>query len=327
MQLDDPRIREALDDDGDGAGGAGKPEQLPRMSFGDHLDELRKRVIRSLLAIGIAILAVLPFKQEVTEILIEPYRVQWRIGFENWIEQLQEEKARGELDDLGEGFLAFSLENKDKILAGGFRWDYLLERMSGYPVPYSLYATGGLEDMLAFMWFSLIFALAIASPVVVWQAWAFVAAGLYKHERAVFYRYFPLMVVLVCAGVWFGYRIALPFSLGFLVSLMDPSQVKAIFSIGQFLTLEFTLTAAMGVMFQLPLIMLALQKVGLVRHRAFVKHWRVTVLVIFCCSALFTPPEPVSMILMAAPMMLLYLFGLLLTWRASKHEQALPEAS
>jgi Sec-independent protein secretion pathway component TatC len=75
VQLDDPKIRAALDD-----------EELPRMSFGDHLDELRKRVIRALLAIAVAIVAVLPFKDEVTEIIIEPYRVQWRIGFEGWID-------------------------------------------------------------------------------------------------------------------------------------------------------------------------------------------------------------------------------------------------
>ena len=317
VQLDDPRIREALDE----------PEQLPRMSFGDHLDELRKRVIRSLMAVGIAILAVLPFKSTVTDIIIEPYRVQWRIGFDNWIEQLKAEQAAGELDARGQRFLEFCVAERDKIFAGEYRWDYLLVGDTGYPVPYSLYATGGLEEMLAFMWASLIFALVLASPVVAWQAWAFIAAGLYKHERAVFYRYFPMMCVLVIAGVWFGYRIALPYSLGFLISLMDPSQVGAIFSVGQFLTLLFMTTAAMGVMFQLPVVMMALQRVGLVRHGTFVKHWRTTILIIFCAAAIFSPPEPVSMVLMALPMMVLYLLGLVLTAMGRKNEPPLPEAS
>ena len=54
---------------------------------------------------------------------------------------------------------------------------HLLQSKTGYPVPYSLYATGGLEDILSFMWASLIFALVLASPVVIWQIWAFIAAG------------------------------------------------------------------------------------------------------------------------------------------------------
>ena len=76
---------------------------------------------------------------------------------------------------------------------------------TGYHVPYSLYAMGGLEDVLSFMWASLVFALVLASPIVIWQIWAFIAAGLYPHERRVFYRYFPFMIVLMAAGVAFGY--------------------------------------------------------------------------------------------------------------------------
>lgn len=309
VQLDDPKARAAYEE-----------EELPRMSFGDHLDELRRRIIYSLLAIVAATIVVLPFKATVTEIIIEPYRVQWRIGFDNWIARLQTEKAAGTLDERGAKFLEFCVAEHDRIFAGAYRWDYLLKEDSGYPVPYSLYATGGLEDMLAFMWASLIFALVIASPVVLWQAWSFVAAGLYKHERAVFHRYFWFMLLLAAVGVGFGYRVALPFSLGFLISLMDPSQVGAIFSVGQFLSLLFITTAAMGVMFQVPVVMVALQKIGLVRHKTFKKHWRATILIIAIAAAVFTPPEPVSMLLMMIPMVGLYGLGLLLTRIGQRHE-------
>jgi len=318
VQLDDPRIRDALDDDA----------PLPRMSFGDHLDELRKRVIKSLLAIFVAVVAVFPFKLTVQEIVIEPYRVQWRIGFTNYVANLQAEKDAGKLDDdpLGLKYLEFCLAEKDRIFEGDFRWAYLMKELSGYPVPYNLYATGGLEDFLSFMWVALIFALILASPVVLWQIWAFIAAGLYKHERAVFLRYFPFMLLLVAAGVAFGYRIALPYSLGFLIGMMDPTMVGALFSVGQFLSLLFMTTAAMGVVFQVPLVMLALQKVGLVRHKTFTKHWRATILIMVLTAAIFTPPEPVSMILMSMPMMLLYGIGLLLTRSGQKNEPPLPGA-
>jgi sec-independent protein translocase protein TatC len=87
------------------------------------------------------------------------------------------------------------------------------------------------------------------------------------------------------------------------------------------------MTAAMGLVFQLPLVMVALQRVGLVTHKAFVKNWRITVLIIFIAAAIFTPPEPVSMMLMATPMIVLYGLGLLLTSMGRRYEAKLIEAT
>lgn len=308
VSLDDPRMREALDE----------PE-LPRMSFGDHLDELRSRLIKALLAIVVAIASLLPFHDGVQSIIIEPYKVQWRAGFLEHVDRLEameaDARAAGEkLDVQVQQFLAYIREHKVAILAGEMKFTHVIPTSTGYHIPYNLYATGGLEDMMSFMWASLVFALVLASPVVIWQAWAFVAAGLYPKERSVFYRYFPFMMALMAGGIAFGYFVALPYSLGFLMGLMNPQNVLAIFSIGQFITLEFALTGAMGLVFQLPLVMVALQRIGLVTHRAYRKHWRMTILIIFIVAAIVTPPEPVSMLLMSAPMLLLYGLGLVLTW-------------
>lgn len=301
--LDDPKIRATYDEN-----------ELPRMSLGDHLDELRKRLIRSLLAIIVAVAVVMPFKGTVQDIIIEPYRLQWRRGFREWVQKLEQEAAAGPVDSQTQKFLDNCHEYRDAILGGEYRYTYLLPELTGFPVPYNLFAMGGLDDMFAYMWAALLFAVVIASPVVIWQAWAFIAAGLYAHERRIFYRYFPFMMSLMVGGVAFGYSIALPFSLHFLIGLMDPQQVGAMFSIGLFLNLLLALTGAMGLTFQLPLVMVALQKVGIVTHKGFRKNWRMTVLLIFLAAALLTPPEPVSMMLMATPMLLLYGLGLLLTW-------------
>lgn len=316
VSLDDPAVRAAYDD-----------EQLPRMSFGDHLDELRKRLIYSLLTMAVAIVVVMPFKHTVQEIIIEPYRLQWQRGFAEWVQTLEGRQAAGTLDKEGKEFLAYCLEYHDSILAGTKEYTYLLKEKTGFPVPYNLFAIQGLEDMFVWMWVALLFAGVLASPIVIWQIWAFVAAGLYQRERRIFYRYFPFMMGLLVAGILFGYRIALPFSLHFLIGLMDPSQVGAMLSIGQFLNLELALTGAMGLVFQMPLVMVALQRVGLVRHTAYLKHWRMTVLLIFVTAALLTPPEPVSMMLMATPMMLLYGLGLLLTWIGRGREAPVVEVA
>ena len=314
VSLDDPAVRAVFNE-----------EDLPRMSFGDHLDELRRRLVRSMLAVVIAIVAVLPFKGTVQDIIVEPYRQQWRQGFAEWEQQLTEREAEATasgtpLDGETQAFLAYIREHRGPILAGTKQYPNLLPQQTGYPVPYNLFAVGGLEDMMSFMWASLIFAMVLAAPVVIWQMWAFIAAGLYQRERAAFYRYFPFMIGLLVTGVLFGYYVALPFSLRFLIKMMDPAQVTAIFSVGQFLNLLFWLTAAMGLVFQLPVVMVALQRVGLVTHRGFVKNWRMTILIIFVVAAVVTPPEPVSMILMATPMLLLYGLGLMLTRFGRRHE-------
>lgn len=317
VKLDDPQARAQYEE-----------KELPRMSFGDHLDELRRRLVRSLIAVFVAVIAVIPFKNQVQGIITEPYRVQWRIGFESWIEQLAVKEKDGFVGDkLGPKYLGFCREHKAEILAGTFPYPHVIPQETGYPVPYTLAAIGGLEDMWMYMMASLVFSLTLAAPVVGWQIWAFIAAGLYPHERKVFFRYFPFMVVLSVLGVMFGYYVALPYSLGFLISLMAPDQVGAMLSVGQYFTLLFALTAAMGAVFQLPTVMVALQRVGLVTHAAYIKHWRMTVLVIFLAAAVFTPPEPVSMMLVSAPMILLYILGLFLTRMGRRHEGALSGAS
>ena len=150
--------------------------------------------------------------------------------------------------------------------------------------------------------------------------WAFVAAGLYERERKIFYRYFPFAMVLLTSGVLFGYFYAVPYGLGWLVRMMKTDQVSALLGVSQYFTLLFTMTAALGAVFQLPMVMVALQRVGLVRHETLAKNWRGIVLAIFVISAVITPPDPFSMLLMAGPTLVLYLVGLVMTARGKRHE-------
>jgi sec-independent protein translocase protein TatC len=314
--LDDPKVRAALDEG-----------ELPRMSFGDHLDELRSRLVKALLAVVVAVVGVMPWKTQVQELIITPYRAMWRDGFADWAQQLEAKAAAidaagGALDKHTRRFLDNIRSDREMILAGTHPYPAQIPIDTGYPVPYTLFSLNGLEDTMAWMWAALVFALVLAAPVVIWQLWAFIAAGLYKHERTIFYRYFPFMLVLLVSGVLFGYFVALPYTLRFLVTLMDPSQVGAMFGIGQFLTLLFFMTGALGLLFQLPLVMVALQRVGLVSHRAFRKHWRMTILIIAIVAAVVTPPDPVSMTLTGVPMVLLYGLGLLLTWFNRRRDAA-----
>lgn len=320
VRLDDPRARAAYQE----------PEQEPeheeeltRMSFGDHLDELRRRLIKSILAVVACVFGMLFFKEEVQRIIIEPYRILWRQGFREYLAGLQERAAQGALHPLQRDMLAFCSEWETSILDGTFPEEIvqILPERTGFKLPYELVAVSGVEDFWMFMMASFVFALVIASPIVLWQAWAFIGAGLYKRERQVFYRFFPFMLVLFTTGVLFGYYLALPFGLYYLIRLMVDGLVSSMLTVGNYFTFLFTVTAAMGLIFQLPLVMVALQRVGLVRHRTFVRKWRIVVLLIFVAAALLTPPDPFSMAFMAAPTLLLYGLGLLLT-RRGRHREA-----
>lgn len=314
VALDDPSIRAAY----------AEPEELPRMAFGDHLDELRKRLLRSALALVIAVMAMLPFHDEVQGIITEPYRILWRQAYTDHVAMLAAREVAGTLDpDFGVEFLANCRKYGDSILAGTFPWPNLLPTKTGFNVPYTLVAINGLDDFWTFMMASFVFAFVIASPVVLWQIWAFVAAGLYERERKIFYRFFPFATALLTGGVLFGYFYAVPFGLGWLIRMMKTDQVQAMLGVGQYFTLLFAMTAALGAIFQLPMVMVALQRIGLVRHRTFAANWRAIVLGIFVLSAVITPPDPFSMLLMAGPTMLLYLLGLFLTSRGRRHEAPL----
>lgn len=311
------------------------------MSFGDHLDELRRRLIISLVTVAVFVLGLIPFKQTITAIYLEPYRLMWQQGFEGYLEnaheraqELQQEVATttGSQQKLAQTSLHLwqaKLEWLDEyapsILDGTYPFDEHandIRERGGYELPYVLIATGGMEDFWVYMTASFLFALILAAPVVVYQLWAFVAAGLYRHERKAVLRNVPLAVVLLLAGVAFGYFAMVPWSFFWLVRLMNFGQVQPWFTVSQYFSLLFALTAALGLVFQLPLVMLVLQRIGLVSHQMLAKQWRYVVLGIFVLAAIVTPPDPFTMMLMGLPMIALYALGLLLTWRADRRQKA-----
>lgn len=299
-------------------------EELPRMSFGDHLDELRKRLIKAFGAVLLAVVCLIPFKEEVQGVILGPYRAQWRESYENYVTELKASHAAGEITgELEVEALDFNLKYEDVILSGDFgkeandRFD-LIKTRGGFPMPYELVATGGLQDFWVFLAASLVFAICIASPVVLWQAWAFIAAGLYSHEKKVVYRHVPLALVLLIGGILFGYFLVVPYGLFFLVQLMNPGQVTPMLSVSDYFSFMFSLTAALGAVFQLPMLMLALSKVGVITFKGYVEHWRGIILGMWVIAAIVTPPDPATQALMAGPLVLLFLFGLFLVRQSEK---------
>ena len=152
----------------------------------------------------------------------------------------------------------------------------------------------------------------LASPWIFYQIWSFVAAGLYKHERYYVHVFLPFSLGLFFAGAalafFFVFEPVLTFLFSFNKSLgIDPDP-----RISEWLGFVLILPLGFGVSFQLPLVMLFLERIGIFDVHAYLSRWRIAILVIFVLSMFLTPADPTSMLLMAAPLTVLYFGGVLL---------------
>lgn len=159
---------------------------------------------------------------------------------------------------------------------------------------------------------SLLVGILLASPWIFYQIWHFVAAGLYPHERHYVHIYLPFSLGLFLLGAALAFFVVfepvLNFLLGFNRSLgIDPDP-----RINEWLGFVLLLPVGFGIGFQLPLVMLFLERIGVLTVKQYLGYWRVSILVIFVLAAILSPPDPYSMLLMACPLTLLYFGGILL---------------
>lgn len=151
-----------------------------------------------------------------------------------------------------------------------------------------------------------------ASPMIFYHLWNFVAAGLHMHERKYVYIYLPVSVSLFVSGVVLAFFVVLQFVLKFLLDFNGGMDVTIEPRLTYYINFVLLLPLGFGVAFQLPLVMLFLQRIGLVETESYIDSWKVAVLVIFVISMLLTPADVPSMIALAIPLTLLYFLGILM---------------
>ncbi|MCA9265630.1 MAG: twin-arginine translocase subunit TatC [Planctomycetales bacterium] len=164
----------------------------------------------------------------------------------------------------------------------------------------------------AFMvWFKAAFVTGfiIASPWVFYQIWMFVAAGLYPHEKGYVYTFLPFSMALFAAGAILAFVFVFPFVLNFLFLYNQNLEIVPNLRLSEWMSLALFLPIGFGISFQLPLVMLLLERIGVFTINDYLSKWRVAVLVICIISMVLTPADPSSMLLMAIPLVLLYFGG------------------
>ncbi len=152
----------------------------------------------------------------------------------------------------------------------------------------------------------------LASPVVLYQIWLFVAPALYKHERSAITGFLFSTVFLFLSGIAFGYFITLPYILRFLVSFQGPvSSIKPMITVNEYFDLVLLVLLGLGLVFELPILIFFLSLFGIVTPKFLWKNFRYAILVIAIVAAIVTPtPDAMTMLIFMAPMVGLYFVGI-----------------
>lgn len=183
--------------------------------------------------------------------------------------------------------------------------------ISQLPAGSTLVATSVTAPFMAPFKLALFVALFAAMPLVLHQLWAFVAPGLYRHERRFALPLLVSSVVLFYAGVAFGYYAVFPVMFQFFVST-TPAGVHMMTDMTQYLDFVLLLFFAFGVAFEVPVATVLLVLTGVVRIESLTKHRGYVLLGIFIIAAILTPPDAVSQTMMAVPMYFLYEGGIVM---------------
>ena len=183
--------------------------------------------------------------------------------------------------------------------------------------------TQPLEGFITYMKVAALAGFGLASPFIFHQVWAFIAPGLYTHEKKAILPLALASSVLFIGGASFGYFVIFDFAFPFFLEVTESldQDVEAVLSINSYLGLATKLLIAFGASFQLPIVLYFLARVGLVDHIDLFESFRYAVVGMFVVSAIITPPDVLSQCLMAGPLIFLYGVGIVLAYFFSTKER------
>lgn len=180
--------------------------------------------------------------------------------------------------------------------------------------PDGLFLYTGLSDgLMVRLSLSGLFALLVIIPVVLWHVWAFVKPGLKKSEQKFIFPVLIMSPILFVAGAAFAFYFLLPIVFRFFVDLNQTADVPNVLlpAVRDYLRFAIGLLKVFGIAFQLPLVLVLLNRIGVLKKSLVVKCRRYAIVLIVLFAAILTPPDVVSQLLLAIPMWLLFEFSIL----------------
>lgn len=277
---DDDEARDTEPGDGDESGESfltDGPEGDQPMSFFDHLADLRKRLMWSVVAIVGGFILAWIFVKDLQDFLTFPLAEAWAR-----VDGLPDGRPR--LQNLGV-FDAFLTHIRIAVTASLF----------------------------------------LSAPVVFYQLWMFVAPGLYAREKKVVVPFVGTSAVMFILGAGFCYKLVIPVAtqwfLEYPLHESGPDalvEIASAYTFTDYIKYVTRLLLAFGLVFEFPLLIFFLARIGAVTHRTLIRHWKISVVGSFVIGAFLTPPEPITQLLMATPMIVMYFGSIGVAYWASK---------
>ncbi len=249
----------------------GSPEK--EMSFLDHLEELRWHLIRSTIAVVVLALLAFIFKDFIFNTLIFGPK---HPDFPTYRMFCNISRSLG-MDTFCFQEMPFRIQSR--TMAGQFS---------------------------AHMWTSIYAGIIVAFPYILYEFWRFISPGLKEKERKSSRGFIVIASLLFFLGVLFGYYLITPLSINFLGNYQVSEEVFNDFDLDSYISLVRTSVLACGIVFELPIIMYILTKIGLVTPEILRKYRKFALIIVLILSAVITPPDIVSQIIVAIPILILY---------------------
>lgn len=233
--------------------------QERRLTFGEHLEELRTAVFHSVVSLGVGVFICLCFSDKLLAFMLHP-------------------------------MIAMSLAGTKGV---GVQ---LLSPMEGF------FVTMRIAGIAGFL---------IASPFIFFFVWNFIAEGLYPHERKYVMRVVPFVAGLFLVGVLFFYFLVLPTALPFLMTFIDSPIIEMKPSLENYVSFFLLLSIMMGIVFEVPVVLIVLQKVGVVTPGHLAEYRKHAILGGVILAAVLTPTgDPITLALFTVPLVVLYEFSI-----------------
>jgi sec-independent protein translocase protein TatC len=256
-----------------------------RMPFLSHLAELRDRIRNAAIAFTLAFLGCWYFAKNIFGWLCAPL-------FDIWYRHCDVTEAPGCLGH--------------DLVKAGTSWGHPKLIYTGLTQPFWV-------DMSVAMWAGIF----VASPVIFFQLWKFIAPGLYKRERRMGVAFAATSAIFFVSGALFCFYFALPKLYNFLLSY-NTRDLQSLPNIQEYLDLTRDSMLAFGAIFELPLLIYFLAMIGMVTHRSLWKFSKYFIVLSFVIGAILTPgPDVVSQFMMALPMIVLYNVSIIFAWRVT----------
>ena len=312
------------------------------MSFGDHLEELRACLWKALIGLIIGVIGGLFVSPPLVRTIQRPIERELKAYYEPeetggepetnagegkqsdddsgpvpkdseiiltskslrdlW-EQLREKGV--EFAELPEGDFELKLPVKVLVRQGESAGE---DRRRNFGT--QTFSSGPAEAFLMYLKVSVIAGIVFSSPWVFYQIWSFIAAGLYPHERKYIHLFLPVSLGLFLGGVFFCFFLVIPLILNYLFKFNAWLGITPFIRVSEWVSFAVMLPVMFGVGFQLPLVMLFLERINIFTVDDYWKKQRIAILVIAIASMMLTPPDPASMLCLMFPMVLLYYMGI-----------------